>query len=91
MADQSRRGVPEVPEAQEGGVVTTAEKCEAIMQKMLDLANDGMPVSIEADMGEHSMTVIVDKMHTHVEARTWPQFVDALHAQLCEGTGLSWE
>ena len=71
--------------------MTTADKCEQIVRRILDLANQQKTVGFEDDWGGNSVTLFEDGVHTHVgaPAMSWPEFVDALHAQLCHGRGLS--
>jgi hypothetical protein len=72
----------------------TADKCEAILRKMLEFANSGKPVTLDEDWGGNSATIIVDGGHTHVgipgEDGTWEIFVDNLYNSLHGGPGLSW-
>src|SRR5437868_4201619 len=47
--------------------MTRPEKCEAILVKMLDLANEGRPVRLAAeDWGGLAATLGVGDRHTHV-------------------------
>ncbi len=77
--------------------MTTQEKCEAILKKMLELANEGKPVTLEEDWGGFTGTICVANGHTHVGGidtedypATWEQFVDELYNSLHGGPGLSW-
>ena len=60
----------------------TAEKCEAILRKMLETANAGTPLEIHADWGGSTLTVIIEgKGHWHVGAPegSFEQMVDHMH------------
>ncbi|HWQ54841.1 MAG TPA: hypothetical protein VN442_14235 [Bryobacteraceae bacterium] len=72
--------------------MTTQEKCEAILRKMLELANDGKPVTLREDWGGNSATIAAGDSHTHVGFTDipWEQFVDQLYNSLHGGPGLSW-
>lgn len=78
--------------------MTTQKKCEAIVMAILArCANAEAPgdvLSFGPDFGGNSLTIYdTSKGHTHVGQPdgTWDEFVDALHAQLTQGKGLSWE
>lgn len=73
----------------------TKDKAEAILRKMLELANSDKPVTIEADFYNFTATIHVGGKHTHVgipgkEDGSWEQFVDNLYDVLHGGPGLSW-
>ena len=79
--------------------MNTTEKCEAILKKMLEIANNSGPqsdtyVSIGPDWGEFSATVVIGESHTHIgmsgEDGDWETFVNQLYAVLHGGPGLSW-
>lgn len=78
--------------------MNTAEKCEAILRKMLDIANDSGEsdtfIAIGPDWGEFSATVMIGNSHTHIglsgEDGDWESFVDQLYNLLHGGSGLSW-
>lgn len=63
-----------------------------VLLKILELANAGSPVTISEDWGGGSATVeIGGRGHSHVGVPdgSEDQFIDSLHAMLCEGRGLS--
>lgn len=70
---------------------TTEEKCVAIVKRMLELANESKPVTIEEDWGGHSATVKVGNAHTHVGWTdvTFDAYVESLYNALHGGPGLS--
>ena len=73
--------------------MTTQEQCEAILKKILELANDGKPVTISADWGGFALTIAVAGSHTHVgddTCGTWEQLIGQLYDVLHGGPGLSW-
>jgi hypothetical protein len=72
--------------------VTTPEKCEAILRKMLEEANDGKPVTLKEDFGGNTLTVCVGQEHTHVGVPDgdWPLLVDQLYDSLHGGPGMAW-
>ncbi len=74
--------------------MTTAEKCEAILRKMLDLANEGKPVTVSQDFGDFTATIEVGGNHTHIGVPaadgSWELLVDNLYNSLHSGPGLSW-
>lgn len=74
--------------------MNTAEKCEAILKKMLDLANSGKSPTLESDWGDFSATIYVGSSHTHIglpgKDGNWESFIDQLYNVLHGGPGLSW-
>ena len=77
--------------------MTTADKCEAILRRMLELANTDpkeTTVGICADFGDFTATVTAHGRHTHVGVPapegSWELFVDNLYKALHGGPGLSW-
>lgn len=70
----------------------TPDKCVAILQRIIELANSGKSVSFEEDWGGNSLTVNVDGGHNHVGLPDCPfdLFVDNLYNSLHGGPGLSW-
>lgn len=76
---------------------TTAERCEAILRRMLELANadeQERPVGLVTDFGDFTATVVARDSHTHVgipgDDGSWEQFVSNLYDVLHGGPGLSW-
>lgn len=73
---------------------TTEEKCKAILQKIVELTNEGKPIGFEKDFGTWTMTVTKGKMHTHVgipgKDGSFDILVDNLYDLLIKGAGLSW-
>lgn len=72
--------------------MTTPEKCEAIVRRLVDLVNKGKTIQFSDDWGGNSMTVAMDGGHTHVGD---PDFAfdilaDNLYNCLTGGPGLSW-
>ena len=70
-----------------------AEMCEAIVKKILDLANEEKPVSFESDWGGNSITVNVEGQgHTHcgLPDSSFDVLVEQLYNSLHGGPGLSW-
>lgn len=72
--------------------MTTPDKCEALIRRMVDLANEKGHVTFEQDFGGNSLTIIVGKDHTHVGYADAPfdLLVDNLYNSLYGGPGLSW-
>lgn len=72
--------------------MTTSDKCEAIIRKVLELANEDKKVTFERDWGGNSITLFINNSHTHVgyDEGTFENFVDQLHNSLHGGPGLSW-
>ena len=70
----------------------TAEKCEAILKKMLEHANSGREVRLESDFGGNTVTICVGNSHTHcgVPDGGFDLLVDNLYNSLHGGPGLSW-
>jgi hypothetical protein len=67
-------------------------KAEAIIKKIIELANEGRVIRFEEDMGGNSLTIYIDELHTHVgcpESR-FDVLLDNLYDSLTEGPGLSW-
>jgi len=72
--------------------MTTQEKCEAIIRKMVDLANEDKPVTISEDWKcKNACTIAVGDSHTHVGWRdaTFEQMIDGMYNTLIEEKGLS--
>lgn len=74
--------------------MTTHEKCEAILRKMVELANRGTPVTLEEDFGDWTLTIYVGSSHTHVgipgDDGSFDLLVNNLYNSLHGGPGLSW-
>lgn len=72
--------------------MNTEEKCKAIIEKIVELTNEGKTVSFEDDWGGNSLTIFIDKMHTHVGMPDgdFEMLVDNLYNTLHGGPGLSW-
>lgn len=75
--------------------MTRQEKCEAIVQKIAELAAAGQPVRFEEDWGKWSATIFVGSAHTHIgiperDGGTFDLFVDNLYNSLTGGPGV-WE
>lgn len=72
--------------------MTTADKCEAIVRKIVELCNEGKPVGFEEDFGGNTLTIFVEKMHTHVGVPDgdFDLLVDNLYNSMHGGPGLSW-
>lgn len=82
--------------------LTTQEKSEAILKKIVELANAGKTVSFDEDWGGNSLTIHVGDGHTHVGGvgslddagnhvdSEFDQLVDELYNSLHGGPGLSW-
>lgn len=76
--------------------LNTAQKCEAILQKMLERANKGEAVTLERDFGGNTLTIYLGEptavSHTHcgVPDGEWEVLVDNLYNSLHGGPGLSW-
>ena len=73
--------------------LTTAQKCEAILKKMLETVNEEKPIRLEADCwGGNTLTIFVGEAHTHcgVPDGEWEVLVDNLYNSLHGGPGLSW-
>ena len=70
----------------------TPDKCVAILQRIVELANSGKIVSFEEDWGGNSLTVNVDGGHTHVGLpdNSFDLLADNLYNSLHGGPGLSW-
>lgn len=74
--------------------MTTQDKCEAIIRKIVELANTGKPVQFDDDWGGWSLTVSVGGAHTHVGISGQDGSFELLVENLCNvlygGPGLSW-
>jgi len=75
-----------------GGKMGTPEKCEAIIKKIVELANDGKKIAFEEDWGSNSLTIYINELHTHAgySGATFDLLVDNLYNSLHGGSGLSW-
>jgi hypothetical protein len=73
--------------------MNTQEKCEAIIRKMIELANESGQVLFEEDFGGNSITIVVGNSHTHVGYPDAPfeLLVNNIYDSLHGGPGLSWE
>jgi len=73
---------------------TTAEKCKLILQKIVELANEGKPIGFEQDFGGWTATITKGKMHSHVgipgKDGNFDILVNNLYDLLIKGQGLSW-
>jgi hypothetical protein len=73
---------------------TTEEKCKAILQKIIELINEGKPIGFEQDFGDWTATITKGKMHTHVgipdKDGSFDILVNNLYDLLIKGSGLSW-
>jgi hypothetical protein len=67
------------------------DKCEAILEKILELVNQGRRVAFEEDWGGNSLTLFIDGAHTHcgVKGNSWNDLINSLHSTLSGGPGLS--
>jgi len=74
------------------GIMTTPEKCQAILHKIVELINLGQRVTFEDDFGGNTLTVVVGAGHTHcgVPDGDFSLLVDNLYDSLHDGPGLSW-
>jgi len=72
--------------------MNTADKCEAVIRRIVELANAGKPVTFEEDWGGNSLTINVGSGHTHVgyDDAPFDLLVDNLYNTLHGGPGLSW-
>ena len=78
--------------------MTTQERCEAILRKMIELANEGTGVAIDADMGDWTATVWKisqeGREHTHIGSPgfdgSFEDTIENLYNVLHGGPGLSW-
>lgn len=76
--------------------MTTAEKSEKILLKIVELCNENsdkqVVVGLGSDFGGNSLTIFVNNAHTHVgdSSGTWDSLVDSLYNSLHGGPGLSW-
>lgn len=72
--------------------MTTQERSEAILKKILEMANNGNKVAFEEDWGGNSLTISSNTAHTHVgdQDGSWESLVEGLYRSLIEGGGLSW-
>ena len=80
--------------------MTTTEKSEAILRKLVELCNDAPDdptgpergVKFTRDWGGNTLTIHVSDRHTHVGTPdgTSEELIDQLYALLIEGRGLSW-
>lgn len=77
-----------------GVQVTTEEKCKAILEKIVEIANEDKPIGFEGDLGGWTLTVTKGKMHTHVgipgKDGNFDVLVNNLYDLLIKGKGLSW-
>jgi len=73
---------------------TTAEKCKLILEKIVELANEGKPIGFEQDFGGWTATITKGKMHTHVgvpgKDGNFDILVNNLYDLLIKNKGLSW-
>jgi len=67
-------------------------KSEAVIKKVVELANAAQPVTFEGDWGENTITLSIGKGHTHcgVPDGTFEGLVVSLYNSLHGGPGLSW-
>lgn len=72
--------------------MSAEEKCQAILQKLLEAANQGKEVRLREDMGGMTLEIHLGKSHTHcgVPDGDWESLVDQLYNSLHGGPGLSW-
>jgi hypothetical protein len=72
--------------------VSTESKCEAIIEKILEICNSGKVVRFERDWGESTLTICIDDAHTHVGSpgENFKMLVRDLSNALHGGPGLSW-
>lgn len=68
-------------------------KAEAVLQRIVDLSNEGKKVYFEADFGGNTLTVAVGDLHSHcgVPKGTLELLINNLYNLLIEGSHLSWE
>lgn len=73
---------------------TIAEKCKLVLEKIVELANEGKPIGFEQDFGGWTATITKGKMHTHVgipgKEGNFDILVNNLYDLLIKGQGLSW-
>ena len=78
--------------------MSTAEKCEAILRRLVEIANEkadedpmGWVVGLGPDWGGNALTYFEGRMHTHVGSAggTFEQLVDSFYDLLIDGRGLS--
>jgi len=62
-----------------------------ILQKILELVNQGHRVSFEEDWGGNSITVFIDNRHSHcgLNDGSFDELVKSLHDLFVKGKGLS--
>ena len=71
--------------------MTTPEKCEVIIRRIVELANEERPVKFEQDFGGNTLTIYIGDMHTHcgVPNGAFDLLVDNLYNAVTGGPGLS--
>lgn len=74
--------------------MTTAEKSEAILKKIIEIINTGETVAFETDMYNWTATIMKGELHTHVgipgKDGSFDLLVNNLYDLLINGQGLSW-
>jgi len=70
-------------------------KADAILRAIRDRCNEGSIITFEKDWGDNTLTINIDKSHTHVgipgkDDGSLDQLVDNLYNVLYGGPGLSW-
>lgn len=77
--------------------MTTQEHCEAIIRKVVELANKGKHIAFKEDWGGNSLTIFINGAHTHVggidteeHEASFGQLAEELYNSLHGGPGLSW-
>jgi len=75
--------------------MTTQEKCEAILKKMLEIVNEDLTketqITLCQDWGGNSLTLYIKDMHTHCgdPEDEWDVLVNNVYNALQGGPGLS--
>jgi hypothetical protein len=75
-------------------MMTTDEKCRAILEKFVQILDKDIPIELEPDFGGNTMTISVGGSHTHVGIPPpdddFDLMVDNLYNAVHGGPGLSW-
>ena len=68
------------------------KELEELWQKIVDICNEGKVLSFEGDWGGNTLTISIDKAHTHVGVPDGDlqTLIRHLHGLLCLNYGLSW-
>lgn len=70
-------------------------KAERIIQKFIELINEGHVIKLEQDLGGNTLTIHIDELYTHVgimedNDKAFRVLLDNLYDALTGGSGLSW-